>query len=429
MTDRFDQAYTLNFTSIASVRGPLSEAALQRALRCLEQRHPLLTARIDRSAEPRFLSAEAAPIPLQVEEAPVDALLARADLTLLPCAWQDAGPHAELIWLRHGTDHASLLLRQHHTVSDGSSGILLMRDLLSFLAQASEPEQIQPLPSPGQDAFFPEDFAVLRAQALAALQQRPPAAREVLRVRRFDVDDALEHRRTSTRRLRLDRATSQALAQQARLVGATVHGVLIAAIARAIARETGQDKLQRIVHPLDLRRYLRELAPSAPPIGDAVGYYVSSVTTEHLVEAGGALGELARAITQAVRAGKAAREPLLSAPVRGPFLVERTQALEVSAFRQLAEQKLFANTFGISNLGPLERLGVQPQVGALQVEDFFFVAASSVMNQLGGSAVGFDGRTSLQLSCLEPLVPEALRDTVHAQVSAQLTGFSQGNAD
>ncbi|HEX6245016.1 MAG TPA: hypothetical protein VFZ61_29045, partial [Polyangiales bacterium] len=168
-----------------------------------------------------------------------------------------------------------------------------------------------------------------------------------------------------------------------------------------------------------------ELSPAAPGIGDAVGYYVSSVTTEHALGPGEELGPLARAITQGVRAGKAAREPLISAPIRGPLLVERTAGLDLAGFRQLAEHKLFHNTFGVSNLGPLERLGAAAQVGDLAVEDFFFVAASSVMNQLGGTAVGFRDRVSLQLHCLEPMVSRAFLDALAARVRTHLEQFAR----
>ncbi|HEX6245494.1 MAG TPA: condensation domain-containing protein, partial [Polyangiales bacterium] len=334
MTDRFDQAYTLNFSTIVTLRGPLSEAQLLRALRCLERRHPLLRARVEREGgAPRFVADQAAEIPLHVEQAALDTLLERANETLAPCAWQDAGPHAALIWLQHGPEHGSLLLRQHHLVSDGSSGILLMRDLLRFVAQG-EPAQVEPLPSPGQDAFFPEDFGALKAQVLEQLQQRPPKPSEALRVSRFEQDQAIEARRSYSCRVQLDQATSQALAQRARAAGASVHGALMAAIARGLADETGHTGSQRLVHPVDLRRYLRELMPAAPAIGDVVGYYVTSVTTEHALQPGDALGPLARAITEGVRAGKAAREPLISAPIRGPLLVERTATLDLAGFRQ-----------------------------------------------------------------------------------------------
>jgi NRPS condensation-like uncharacterized protein len=426
MAERFDKAYTLNFTSIARVTGALSEAALLRALRCLERRHPLLRARIAREGgELRYVYDEAGEIPLRIEQATPDALLARAALTLRPCAWSDAGPHAELIWLRHDAERSSLLLRQHHVVSDGSSGIVLMRDLLRFVAEG-DPARVTPIPSPGQDAFFPESFAALRAATLEKLKQKPVPGPEVLRLSRFEPGEVAEARSAKIRRLQLDVDESEALALRARRAGATVHGALMAAIARAIAQETGRTALQRIVHPVDLRRYLRELEPGGTPIGEAVGYYVSAVTTEHSVDADASLDSLAHAITTGVRAAKAASEPLIAAPIRGPALVERTRAMDIAAFRELAEQKLFTNTFGISNLGPLERLGVEPQVGALEIEDVFFVAASSVMNQFGGTAVGFRGRVGLQLNCVEPLVPEGVLDAVTQRVGELLRGYARG---
>lgn len=424
MADRFEPAYTQNFTTIATVRGALDARRLERALRCLERRHPLLCARVDRSAsEPRFVGGEAKSVPLfrvQAAEQELPELMAG---TIEPCVWHDAGPHAELTWVEHDDQRSSLLLRQHHLVSDGGSGIIAMRDLLAYLEDPGL-ERIQPLLSPGQDAFFPASFAELRRTVLEQASVKAPRPPEALRISRWP-DSATAARRACCLRLRLGERESSGLALRARRDGATVHGALMAAFALAIARETGRAGLQRLVHPVDLRRYLRELDPTSPPIPDAMGYYVSSLTTEHEVQGDAALGVLAREITQAVRAAKSAREPLCAAPIRGLLLLERTRDLDPSAFRELAEQKIFKNTFIVSNLGPLERLGAVSKVSGLEVEDFTFVGASSVLSQVGASAVSFAGRLSLQLNCLEPMVGRELLAALATRIEALLLGYAQ----
>lgn len=427
MADRFDRAYTLNFAPVVTIRGPLTESELRRALRCLERRHPLLRARIDRGGPAlRFVMEEAAEIPLIVRDVPSEHVLEQAALSIEHCAWPDAGPRAELYWLRHAPSHSTLLLRMHHVTSDGSSGILAMRDLLGFVAEG-EPTRVEPLPSPGQEAFFPRGHAATRARFLeAAAKGVAQSKSEVVPFRLARMTEgSLEARRAHVRRLRLDADASARLIQAARRDGATVHGVLMGAVSLAIAQEHGAPGLHRLSHPVDLRRYLRELDPSSTPIGDAVGYYVSAVTTDHWVGGSERLGEVARAVTAAVRAAKQYGEPLLTAPIRGPLLIERTRELDDASFAALCEQKIFVNTNGISNLGPLEHLGVQKQIGALEVEDLFFVAASSVMNQLGGTAVSFDGRISLQMSCVEPSIQVDVLERLVRRVEELLRDYAQ----
>lgn len=423
MTDRFDRASTLNFTTVARVRGPLSEAQLQRALRCLEMRHPLLRAQLVRAEGETSLAAGGAEIPLQIIDAGEAQVAAAAAGSLEHRDWSDAGPRAELTWFRHGHELGTLLLCLHHVVSDGSSGVLAMRDLLSFVA-GGDPNTVAVLPSPGQDSFLPASQAELRAsflqQAAAGGAPRPRPAARVGSLH----DVPFEQRKVGLRRLQLSLAESEALSSRARSEGATVHGVLTAALSLAVAAEQPDASFQRIAHPVDLRRYLRALDPHAPTVGEAVGYYVSSVTTEHELTSSHSLSELAREITSAVRAAKSAGEPLLSAPIRGPYMVERTAAMDVPSFRAFAEQKVFGNTYGLTNLGRLELLGVAAQIRELEVEDLFFVAAHSVMAMFGGSAVSFRGRIALQLTHVMPFVSAELADRLLQRVQEQLQQYA-----
>ena len=425
MADRFDRAFTLNFATVARVRGPLTQAQLQHALRCLELRHPLLRTAIVRSAgELSFAPGQAAAIPLIVEDLSHEEAHERIQSSIDHCVWSDEGPRAELSWLRHGEQRSSLILRMHHVVGDGSSGMIAMRDLLDFFTHR-ELEAVVPLDSPGQESFMPTSHAHTRQQFFETVQtHRPPRPAPALRLSSFD-GSPVDARRTQLRRIQLSVAESAALAAHARRDGATVHGVLCGAFAQSVAQEGGSaTNLQRVAHPVDLRRHLRELDPNGTPIGDAVGYYVSGITTQHAVDSAQPLGELACAITKAVRAAKAAGEPLMATPLRGPYFVERTQDMSLEAFRDLAEQKIFTDTFALTNLGPLEHLGASQRVGALEVEDLFFVAASSVNNQLGGSAVSFAGRIALQLIGVAPLIPAAMLDRLTERTRARLLAYA-----
>ena len=87
-------------------------------------------------------------------------------------------------------------------------------------------------------------------------------------------------------------------------------------------------------------------------------------------------------------------------------------------------QKAVTDTFSLSNLGPLERLGLAAQVGSLTLEDCYFVAASSVLAQLGGTAVSFAGRISLHLNGVSPLVSPTQLERVAERTAAALHAYA-----
>lgn len=416
MTDRFDRAVTLNFTVEATVRGPLPEADLRAGLRALEARHPLLRAAIDRSGDtPRFVAGMAAEIPLTTvdgDRACADAYMARS---VEHMRWEDAGPRARLRAIRLSDAETVLQLTLHHNVSDGSSGILAMRDLL----RASQGIALgEPLPSPGPMHFLPptpQDAGARVGEILAALG----AVGEAERPR--DGEAPLEARAGHLRRLRLDRAQTTALLARTRSAGATLQGMLTGAIGCALAADWDGEVVFRIAHPFDLRRYLTAHV-GACDIGDRIGYYVSSVDTAHRFGPGRAAEALAGEVSDALARAKADGVPLLYGPVGGVSLVEQTAALDDDGFRELAEQKLMRSAFALSNLGPLERLGAGTEVGALRVTDMHFCSANSVFGALGATATSFDGALTLNLRAVTPLVGAARLDRLYEGLRCELCG-------
>ncbi|MDB4990538.1 MAG: non-ribosomal peptide synthetase, partial [Myxococcaceae bacterium] len=426
MTDAFDRASTLNFTTVAHVQGATDEAQLQRALRQLEARHPLLRAGIARAGKrSHFIPDGALPIPLIAGDGPLDAVLSYAEQTLSHRVWDDAGPRAELRYLRHGPDDFSLLLCLHHVVSDGSSGILAMRDLLSFLS--GEALSSEPVPSPGLNAFFPRGHGGFwsYARALAMIVRSSRAQRPRRLYKRSEAP--FEQRTPHIHRLRLSREDSLELARRARTAGATVHGVLCAATAQAVREQLDTAlTVQRVLHPVCLRRYLRELDPALEPPREAVGCYVSSLETDHQVGVHSKLATLAREISDAIKRKKAAGVPLLSAPIAGPLLTDRLAKAPSQKLRELAEDKLMLNTFSLTNLGKLEQqLGVRERFGALWLEDLYFVAAGSILGSLGGAATSYRGELSLQLVGVSPLLAREQVATLAAHVETMLLDYAR----
>lgn len=423
MIDAYDRASSLTYAILARVTGSLSESQLTDALRRLERRHPLLRARVDRSGkEIELVPEEAAPIPLRVLDGSPELWRSMVTAALGERTWTDAGPRAELCWLRHSERDSTLVLSMHHLIGDGSSGIYAMRDLVQL---ASDPAcSLEPLDQPGQNAFYPRRaqswWWKLQARVMSYRSSRV-SQRQRLRASDFDPSSP---RRTHIARLHLSEAATTTLVQRARRDGTTVQGVLTAAIARALGQQLGAGpQPQRILHPVDLRRYLQTYHPSAPTVGEAVGYYVSSVETDHLVDLRLPLADLASEITASIRRRKEKNEPLLVANFTGPWLAEAAPTTGVPLeFRDLVERWVRI-TFALTNLGLIEDLGLKHAPAPLVVEDVIFVTASSVLTSFGGSATTYRGRLNLMLGWWEPAVSPEQGNAVVECVERELSSY------
>lgn len=407
MVDVFDRASTLNFSIVAELRGPLERTRIEAALRALERRHPLLRARLVRDGM-RF-EPGAPEIPLREAHGEVAPEIAAS------CdhrAWSDDGPRAELVWFPAAN---TLMLTLHHLVSDGSSGMLAMRDLLRLMAH----DPRESVPSPGLNVLLPRAHGGLRDK----LRTADMFARAMFKKphRLGDYRHPFEARSARMHRLRLDAESSARLRARSRRDGATVHGVLCGALALGVATQVPGAHLQRIVHPVDLRRYTR-----AASVGEAVGYYVSSVDSDHQLHRERSLPELAREISATVGHKKRRGEPLLTAPLAGPLLTDRMANMESPRFRELAERNLLRNTFSLTNLGPLETLNVDHHYGELELVDLYFVAAGSVLSTLGAAASTYRDELSLLIGGVTPILTEASVRELSEHAFARLRDYASG---
>jgi hypothetical protein len=119
MTFALDRISTVNFTTIARVRGSFDDAQLRHALDALARRHPTLTARLRRNRHS---------IGFRHFDANPQAWVPHAEAETRHETWHLDGPRARCIWLRHGEADSTLLLTFHHVISDGKSGVLVMRN-------------------------------------------------------------------------------------------------------------------------------------------------------------------------------------------------------------------------------------------------------------------------------------------------------------
>jgi len=411
--DALDRAATLNTVGVLRVRGPLDVEALARALRQLEQRHPLLRARIERHARGAdFVCGEGAPMPLRVVEAERAAWREEASAALAYRSWPDEGPRAALTVLQHRDASSSWLLTLHHLIGDGYSCFALLRDLLSFLGSTAS---VEPLASPGQHTFYPAGHGAWswqrRALRLAAATARAP---EPKRFRERSQDSLPRQARIDT--FTLDQATSQRLRTRAGPLG---HAMLCAAFAKA-ALQAGQWERAplRIGHPFDLRRYLRIAAPAS----DAVGYYASSLDTDQTVHQGAALPDVARTIASALAQRARDGGPLLTTPLLAPWLLR--PLMRDPSRATFYERYLLRHSFAVSTMGSLERVGVPEQSGELTIEEAFLTGGGSIATSLMVASAEFRGRLCVSLQWIEPLVSEHVARVLLTSAERSLRAFA-----
>src|SRR5580698_4590216 len=126
---QLDRTSPLNFTSVALVKGPLTERMVQVGLTAVRARHPYLRARIavDEMGRPAFRDDGAAP---SLRTVAGGDWIAEAEREVNDPISTESGPLVRCVVVEHAAEHHTLLLTFHHSIGDGMSGAYLMRDLV-----------------------------------------------------------------------------------------------------------------------------------------------------------------------------------------------------------------------------------------------------------------------------------------------------------
>ncbi len=252
---------TWNVALAVRLRGPLSSDLLRHALAAIQSRHPELGAGVEIVGERPWFVTPAPPKPI-----PLLLVARRDDDTWLKEAWSlrarpfpmPGGPLARLLWIRPESDGmpCELVLVCHHCICDGTSLVMIMRELLCRLADPSMPAT----PLPTLDLLtdlVPRLRPRKRAQRLrqAAIAA---AARLLLPATRF-----LPRRARGADHLRrwtIDHELVAALRRRCRMERTTVTASLAAALLEAFGDVRQAGARNRLLCPIDLR-------PMLPSIG------------------------------------------------------------------------------------------------------------------------------------------------------------------
>jgi len=276
------------FSVVAVLRlaGDLSPAALRRALDTLQQRHPLLRARIlPAGKEYAFHFDAERPIALDVgERPPADGWIAVAQEEMQRRLDMTAGPLARCRYLA-GPSGGDLIFTLHHTIADGVSGVHLFRELLALCA--GQPLDEPPDRDEGQvpaAGLFPDDYTGLGYTLAAAGFMRRQMADEMafrwgsIGVRKAPIAAA---GRCCFLPIRFGAEITNALIQASRRHRVTLNAILSAGMLMAVQRQlypSPRVPLRHIVFA-DLRPRLRRDVP-ASALGCFLTMYRFTTTVE-----------------------------------------------------------------------------------------------------------------------------------------------------
>jgi NAD(P)-dependent dehydrogenase (short-subunit alcohol dehydrogenase family) len=413
--------------AICELDGCLGPALLERALGRLMLKHPLLRQRVAAGADgsqPHFVSGVTSASVFRVEDAPLDCAALVAREMALP-----VDPHASLLRVTYARDagRSVLLVSMLHIIADATSAMLVLRGLLEEAAHCS-PDQaaavlsvVETCTTLAPDARLPSHVTgVVGLLRILVNQLRGLWQQMRARPARLAAQVALPFaaRRNGYVQRMLKRAQVDALREAGRANEVTVHGLLTAALALALAEELGlretADACLNVGSPVNLRDACQ------PPVGDELGSYVCTLGLVLRVGRDETCWSIARQVKREL-SERAARREALSAL----SLIKIASPKSLSASEravQLIEDYGPGNVC-ISNIGEFafpERVLDVPVRAAhwtapLSVTGYFLCAVCTTSRGL-----------SLDFSYVEEMVDAARAGRIVERMLTTLTGLAAG---
>ena len=274
----YDQTSPFHFVMGATFVGVGTAAPWREVIDALQRRHPLLRVRIERdtSACPKFVTDEAARIPLRIGDAGIG-WAGEMGRELQISVDHRKAPLIRAVVCGDRTG-STLLLTVHHAIADAISLTWAFRDVMLLLS--GQPLEPLGLPVP-QDEMLGN---ALRAVSDRPARSLPPAT----------AGDASFRERLRVQHHALSRELTAAIAEKARSESTTVFGALSAAAilaGRSLSNRWRTEAL-RFLCPVSSRRHAE--------FQEAVRAYFNIIPLQIALEIGSDLWDLARYCKAAV---------------------------------------------------------------------------------------------------------------------------------
>ncbi|MDR6528775.1 hypothetical protein J2787_004214 [Chryseobacterium rhizosphaerae] len=252
-----DPETPVNCIFAAKIKGELLEQNFKTALEKIQQKHALLRVVIDSKSEkyPFFIEEkEIAPIPLRIVERKTD----QDWLTESQKEWkilfeEEKTPLARVVWVR-GQDVSEVFWAIPHCISDGTTGVTLMKELLQLLDNpALELEPYEAFTS--VDEFLPSNFNVkskkFKAKLYLTFARLFFMLQQKSKKRNLGKDYVLHQK--------LDPTTTAQITERCKANGVSVHALLCSAFMQAFQEVKGKEAKGKVISPVDVRHFIPEI--------------------------------------------------------------------------------------------------------------------------------------------------------------------------
>lgn len=248
------------------IRGSFTADNLQHALARLQARHPMLNMVIaeDRKGVPWFvLNEHNTPIPLRIQERMGDEDWMQETKKEWATRFEvGAQPLLRVVWLR-GVEVSDLLLVVHHCAFDGGAVLCMVHDILGLLDNPEkEMETGIGLPFTTLRDLVPGEIYAsrknrLKRTVLGGVAQLAAVAVPVLK--RLQKRSVITSREDYFITWTIDKETTSALTRRCANRRVTPHAALTTAFLYAFLQLKGTSARNRILCPVDIRRYVKEI--------------------------------------------------------------------------------------------------------------------------------------------------------------------------
>ncbi|GAA5089638.1 hypothetical protein GCM10023210_14700 [Chryseobacterium ginsengisoli] len=251
-----DAKTPLNCVFTAKISGEIPEGNFKIALYKIQQKHPLLRSKIDKSEKyPIFVEEkDIETIPFRIVERKTDEdWLSESGKEWYRSFEDDKKPLAQIVWVK-GENTSEILWVVPHCISDGTTGVTLMRELLSLLDDPNiELESYQAFSSIKD--FLPTDLNLKK--------QKRKARFYLMMARLFFLIQSKSKKRNLGgnyaihRKLNLE--TTAQIAKKCKDNGISVHALLCSAFMQAFKDVQGKKAKGKVISPVDVRHFIPEI--------------------------------------------------------------------------------------------------------------------------------------------------------------------------
>ena len=413
-----DLASRTNFSYIAHLSGSLPKDVLEKALAAVQDRHPLLRARIVPHAKLGAVFMPCSlPIPLTISSVPRprerfaghdDRFVRFLQKEQNRGLDSEHGPLMAVAAADHDDASQSIVFTIHHSIADGICGAWLVRDILGAARDILKGKKaaLAPVPEAGPlEHRIPRRHSGARGLLRMAghtlglnlhrAVSRPVDASTVKRV-------WTDKRRDRFILTSLDAKQTTALMEKAKANGCSVHTALTAAQLMAIAAQYPKKKKTRVVQLslVDLRKLFEN--PVSP---DTLTMMISMAETSHSLGRGVKLWGLAREIRRKLRRRISKGFHFYYFPwlCRMLYWTRSMRTPDKEGSRKMLRQGDGSRpmVIPVSNIG---RLDISENFEVFSLDGLHFGMAMSSSGLFGSSANTFSGRLFWNFSYAKPSV-------------------------